>query len=345
MRFPESGAIRPKSAPSRAQQPTSPDTILPLFCNGNPMNALRAQHKTPVALLLSMLAVPFVAHASSDDYLKTYSVGNHPEVRVQTNDSSVRVVTSDTNQVEFRVHSEGVRAALGFGGQVKVDSHQSGNRVELTVTATPSFTIGIDIRRLETEVHMPKDADLLIDTHDGAIELSAINGNITIHTRDGSIKATELSGRIDLDTSDGGISAASLKGEARLHSGDGAIEADSMDGKLDASTSDGSIHVEGRFDALDVKSGDGTVAARIARGSKMTSDWRVESKEGSVRVSIPADLRANLDVSTKEGSLNVNLPVTVQGMSSRSEIRGTFNGGGPLLTVRTSDGSIHLDSI
>src|SRR6185312_7982954 len=126
------------------------------------------------------------ARANADEYVKTYSVGTHPEVRVLAGDCSVRVITSDTNQVEFRVRSEGVRAAIGVGGEVKVDSQQSGPVVELTVKTTPSVMIGFNSRRLEAEVHMPADADLQVDTHDGSVELSAVRGNIAIHSKDGS---------------------------------------------------------------------------------------------------------------------------------------------------------------
>ncbi len=291
-----------------------------------------------------MLAGAFVSRANAEEYAKTYSVGNHPEVHVQTGDSSVHVITSDTNQVAFRVRSKGLRAAVEFGGQVKVDSQQSGNRVELTVKASPTFMIGVDTMRLETEVRMPRDADLLVETDDGAVELSAVNGHITIHTKDGGIKATQLSGRIALSTSDGGITADGLKGDTWLRTNDGAIGAAGVDGKLDASTSDGSIRAEGRFDALDIKSGDGAVAARAARGSKMVSAWKVETKDGSIQLTIPTDLQADLDVSAKGGHVSVDVPVTVQGVNSKSQIRGTFNGGGPLLTVRSADGSIHLAS-
>ncbi len=305
----------------------------------------RGRHKTGVALALMVLPAASMAGADADEYARQYSVGNHPEVHVQTDESSVRVITSDTNQVSFLVRSEGIRAGIVFGGQVKVDSHQSGNRVELTVKTTPAFTMGVNNRTLKTEIRMPKDADLVIDTHDGSVELSAVNGTITVHTNDGSIKAAQLSGRIDLDTSDGGITADSLRDEARLHSSDGAIGANGIDGKLAASSSEGAIRAEGRFDSLDIKSGDGAVAARVARGSKMTSDWRVETKDGSVRLSIPSDLQANLDLSADEGRLTVELPLTVQGISSKSKIRGSINGGGPLLTVRSGDGSIRLDEI
>lgn len=284
--------------------------------------------------------------ANADEYVKTYSVGNHADVRIHADESSVRVITDEaSNKVEFRVRTEGTRVALQIGGQVQVDSHQSGDEVELSVKVAHSFTVGFNDRSIKTEVHMPQNADLLIDTHDGAVEVSAVNGHVSIHTKDGSIKAGQLSGQIELMSDDGGITADALMGDTKIHTSDGSIGVRGVDGKLDAFSKDGAIRADGRFDSLTIKSGDGTVTAHADRGSKMQSAWNVHTGDGSVHLSLPSDLQANLDINANDGHINVDLPVTVQGYHSKSQLRGTLNGGGPLLTVRSGDGSIRIDSI
>jgi hypothetical protein len=304
------------------------------------MNMLRVKHRSLAVSALMLIA--FACAANAEEYVKTYPVAHRADVRIHADESSIHVITSDSNQVEFRVRSEGI-AALQFGQQVHVDSHQSGDEVELTVKVARGITIGFNNRTLKTEVHMPRNADLLIDTHDGAVEVASIDGNITIRTKDGAIKASQLSGHIELNTGDGGINVDGLKGESRLHTGDGSVDLLNIDGKLQAASGDGSIHVEGRFDSLDISSGDGSVSARVARGSRMSSPWKVRTKDGSVRLALPPDLQANLDVSTRDGHIASDLPVTVHGDIGRSQVQGTLNGGGPLLTVHTGDGAIRLN--
>src|SRR5262249_54391246 len=304
------------------------------------MNMLRAMDPSLAVSALALMS--FACAANAEEYLKTYSVAHRADVHVLADESSIRVITSDSNQVEFRVRSEGI-AALQFGGQVHVDSHQNGDEVELTVKVAPGVTIGFNNRRLKTEVHMPRNADLLIDTHDGAVEVATIDGNITIRTKDGSIKGSQLSGHIELNTGDGGINVDGLKGDSRLHTGDGSVDLVNIDGKLQAASGDGAIHVEGRFDSLDLRSGDGSVSARVARGSRMFSPWNVQTKDGSVRLALPPDLQADLDVSTRDGHIATDLPVTVHGNIGRAQVQGTLNGGGPLLTVHTGDGAIRLN--
>jgi hypothetical protein len=296
---------------------------------------------THCAVIL-MIALATQAHA--DDYEKSYTVTGPASVRVKVDDSSVRVITSDTNQVEFRVVSKGF-SAVEIGGKLHIDSQQNGNEVQLTVRFSSRFVIGFSNRRLATEVRMPKNADLQLETSDGRVELSELNGNIVVHTSDGSIKASQLGGSIDLHSSDGDITADALSGTFKLRSSNGKIAAAHLDGKCEVSTSDGSIQVSGRFDALDVKSSDGAVTARAEPGSKLTSMWSITTTDGRIDVEIPKDTQANLDASTRDGHISFGLPVTMQGDIGQKSIKGLINGGGPTLFIHSGDGSIRLDGI
>lgn len=293
----------------------------------------------PGAFLLTLM---LVSQAHAEEYVKSYTVSGPSTVRVKVDDSSVHVVTSDTNQVEFRVTSQGF-SAVEIGGKLHIDSQQNGNDVELNVRLASRVVIGFSNKRLSTEVRMPKNANLQIDTSDGRVELADLNGNITVHTSDGAITASKLSGAIELRTRDGDISADALSGSFKLHSGDGKINATGLDGKCDISTSDGSIHAAGRFDSLDLKSSDGPVTARAEPGSKLASMWSIATKDGHVDVDIPKDLQANLDASTGDGRITLGLPVSMQGDIGKKSVHGTLNGGGPTLFIHTGDGSIRLN--
>jgi len=295
----------------------------------------------PCALLLSAaLASP----ANAEEYVKAYTVAGRANVVVHVDDSSVHVVTSDSNQVEFRVLSEGF-SAINIGGKLHVDSQQNGDQVELTVRVNHGVTIGINTTRLSTEVRMPRNADLQLQTSDGRVEVSDLNGNISVHTSDGGIKVSQLSGAIDIGSKDGGIDARALTGTVKLRSGDGRIDGTQLDGKYDVSTRDGRIRLDGRFDALDIKSGDGSVTASAGPGSKMSTNWSIATSDGGIDVSIPRDFKANLDASTRDGHISLGMPVSVEGDLGKSKVRGTINGGGPTLYIHTGDGTIHLNGI
>jgi DUF4097 and DUF4098 domain-containing protein YvlB len=285
-------------------------------------------------------AVAFAPRASATDWSKNYTVSGRANVRIDTNDGAVRVSTSDSKAVEFRVEYEGYE----LDKNLHIETRQNGDQVELVarVTGHWGFSWGGRGRRLRIEVRMPKDADLNAHTGDGSVEASSINGNVTVQTGDGSIRANSLTGTIDLHTNDGSINVDTLKGDIRLHTGDGSIEARELDGKLNADSGDGHVRIAGRFEALNVKTGDGSVDTHVLPGSKMATSWNIRTGDGSVDLSLPGDFQANIDASTGDGHISVGLPVTVEGTFSNSQLHGKMNGGGQSLTVHTGDGSIRL---
>jgi DUF4097 and DUF4098 domain-containing protein YvlB len=111
---------------------------------------------------------------------------------------------------------------------------------------------------------------------------------------------------------------------------------------VDASSGDGHIKLDGRLDQLNVKTGDGSINARIQPGSKIASSWTIHTGDGSVDITLPPDLQANIDASTNDGHISLGIPVTVEGTFSNSQIHGKMNGGGQPLTIHTGDGSIRL---
>jgi hypothetical protein len=320
------------------------DTVRTQPVGHRPMNMQMSVTKGTVVTAAFVLMILTSSARAADEYVKSYTVAGPAKVRVKVDDSRVRVITSDSNQVEFRVTSEGF-CAICTGGQLHMDSQQNGNEVQLTVQQSTRVALLLNTKRLFTEVRMPKNADLELTTGDGRVELAELNGSIRVRTSDGSITASQLSGSIDLRSNDGHINARALTGTFNLHSGDGRITATELDGKCEIFTRDGAIHLAGRFDSLDVRSSDGAVAARAEAGSKMASAWNITTKNGRVDVDVPRDLQANLDASTDDGHISLGLPVSMQGDISKKTVRGVINGGGPLLSIHSGDGSIRLNAL
>src|SRR5438552_3605713 len=186
----------------------------------------------------TLLAASAVA-AHAEDVTKSFTVSGRANVRVETNDGSVRVTTGDSKQVEFRVEYRGYE----LGKNLRVEAHQDGDKVEMTarVTGHWGFTFGHNSRGLHIEVRMPREADLQVETGDGAVQAESINGTVNVHTGDGSVRAYSLNGTIDLHTNDGSITVENLKGNVRLRTGDGSIEARNLDGRVEADSGEGQI--------------------------------------------------------------------------------------------------------
>jgi hypothetical protein len=296
--------------------------------------------KLAIALILMLSVAVLAPRAQAEDWTKSYTISGRAQVKVDTNDGAVQIYTGDTKQVDFRVLYDGYE----MNKTLHVDSRQDGDSVQINarVNGHWGFSWGNNHRNIRIEVHMPKDADLQIDTGDGSVTTQSVNGKVKIHTGDGSVRAQEVSGDVDIDTGDGSITVDGAKGDIRLRTGDGHIDARNLDGKVDAMSGDGHIKLDGRLDALSVKTGDGSIDARLQPGSKVNSSWSIRTGDGSVDIVLPADLQANIDASTNDGHISLGIPVTVEGTFSNSQIHGKMNGGGQPLVIHTGDGSIRL---
>jgi DUF4097 and DUF4098 domain-containing protein YvlB len=286
-----------------------------------------------------LLVVGFASSASAEEYVKSYPVTGRASVRVNADNAGVRITTSDASKVDFDVKYE------NWGSDTpKIDSHQDGNVTELTVrTANRPWWGTFARRELSIEVHMPKTGDLSVETSNGGVDVSSVNGSVVVHTSNGGIRAEQITGKVDVGSTNGGITLTALRGAVKAGTTNGAIRAGGIDGQCELSTTNGSVHVTGRLDALRVSSGNGSVVAEAEAGSTVASDWSIRTTNSSVNLAVPRDLKANFDASTSNGHVTMDLPG--EASRSESEVRTALNGGGHVVTVRTTNGAIHLRGI
>ena len=66
----------------------------------------------------------------------------------------------------------------------------------------------------------------------------------------------------------------------------------------------------------------------------------MQTSDGDIDILIAATAAMTIDFRVSDGDINVGLPIL--GRIRRDSLRGDLNGGGPTLSVRTSDGDIVL---
>ena len=102
--------------------------------------------------------------------------------------------------------------------------------------------------------------------------------------------------------------------------------------------------VRGIQGALRGEAGSGDITAE----GTQTGTWEIRTGSGNVHVRLPANAAFDADISTSSGTLDMDAPITmtVQGrvQETRKAIHGKVRGGGPLLTVRTGSGDIHIQN-
>jgi DUF4097 and DUF4098 domain-containing protein YvlB len=275
-------------------------------------------------LLTIMMMLVTVAPAVSDDqWTKSFDVDGASKLRIETSDANIRVEPWDKGAIEVRVTTRGWQ----IGGKgLRITDSQNGNEVTIEVRF-PSLTFSIGNRSVDIEVHVPRESALDLHTGDGNVSINGITGNVRLRSGDGNIDVRNVKGDLTADT------------------GDGNVTIDAVDGTLHATTGDGDIDVSGRFDTLEVRTGDGRIDARALPGSKVSSNWNLQSGDGNLTLRIPDGLAAEVELHTGDGHIDLGVPLAIYGRLEQKTIHGKLNGGGAALTLRTGDGSIRLEKL
>ena len=281
-------------------------------------------------LALSILLLTAAAASAQSDRVwdKSYPVTGEPTLFVSTSDSHLNIHSCGACQT-VHIHVSAENTSLS---RYNLEENQSGSTVHFSLKE--KMRVGVHFDRhssVQVEVETPGKLTLDAGCGDGNLTAADLHGSLTIHTSDGRQELTGLSG------------------DLKLHSSNGHLTVRNASGSLEARSSDGSQDISGAFTSLQLHSSDGPITIELAEGSKLSSDSRIESSDGSVTLRLPKTFQAELAISASDGKVESTLPLVVEGFSSKDNsghsIRGKFNGGGPLLTIHTSDGSVHLSAL
>ena len=190
----------------------------------------------------------------------------------------------------------------------------------LTKSLTGSIKADTSGGNMEFEgVHGPIDAE----TSGGHIAVTACEGAIDIETSGGRIEANGGSGSLSARTSGGAITAKDFAGDTKVETSGGKLELTNIGGKLSGETSGGSIF-----------------AVLI---SPVPGDVVLKTSAGSIAVVAPSSVALSVDAETSAGSVTSDLPIAAA-RNGNERLKGTINGGGKALILRTGAGSIAIKS-
>lgn len=187
---------------------------------------------------------------------------------------------------------------------------------------------------------VPKSIEVDLHTSGGYIEVDGIEGEVAARTSGGHMKLANIGGQVKAHTSGGSITATELRSEADLSTSGGRIKVDSIAGNSKLKTSGGSISATGVNGPLEAKTSGGSINASFPGG--IDADTVLRTSGGGITAKLPQGEQFYLNARTSGGGVNTEFPITMTGEIKRSQAEGPVNGGGPLLELRTSGGSINV---
>lgn len=298
-----------------------------------------------VALLLfvSLIYSESIAKKRLDDpFLKKSFNLSSGELYVSTSGGSIRVEGGNASKVEVEMyvksnkHSDSkMREILEEDYEITIE--KSGSRVEAIAKRTGKSWSwnGISISFV---VYTPEDFACDLNTSGGSLKISGVSGRShELKTSGGSITGEDMSGNLEARTSGGSITIRDFVGDLDAKTSGGSIKLEDIKGDINATTSGGGIRIDDVQGEVYATTSGGGINADI---TKLDNQLVLKTSGGSVRATIPSGLGLDLDLRGNRVNTSLN---NFSGESKSDRVKGTVNGGGILVQLSTSGGSVNLD--
>jgi DUF4097 and DUF4098 domain-containing protein YvlB len=302
------------------------------------------------AAVLCVLAASTMCAARAPDgtFQKTLQVNGPAELQVLTHSGDVTVRNGPAGRVSITgkifVGSWHLFGSSLDGKQAVVEElqknppiQQSGNIIHIDYISQRNVAI-------DYEITVPADTSLTTKTGSGDQTVEGLERGAQLESGSGDFRLRDIKGEVHLRTGSGDVEAERVAGAFEGEAGSGDIRLEELGGgNVRAQTGSGNVEVRGVNGSLEVQTGSGDVTAE----GSIAGGWELHTGSGDVRLHLPADAAFDLEAATSSGDVIVDHPVTmtVQGnvQHERKSVSGKVHGGGPLLSVHTGSGDVHIE--
>jgi putative adhesin len=299
----------------------------------------------PAIALVVLLACSFAAASTPQGtFEKTFQVSGPVDLEVQTHSGDITVRSGPSGSVSIRG-----KIYVGdhwlFGSRhtdvSDIEQHpplrQDGNSIRIDYVNARDISV-------DYEITVPEETTIRSHSGSGDQTIEGTRGNLDLQSGSGDVRLSRITGEVHLQTGSGNVRARQIAGAVRGGAGSGDIEVEETGaGEVDLHTGSGNITARGIQGAFHAEAGSGDITGE----GTQTGSWEIRTGSGNVHVRLPGNAAFDANLSTSSGTLDVDAPVTmtVQGrvQETRKQIVGKVRGGGPLLTVRTGSGDIHIE--
>ena len=299
-----------------------------------------------VAIALAAMFICIAAFASTPQgtFDKTFQVSGSVNLEVQTHSGDIIVRSGPAGSVSIRGKifvSDHWLAGNRHSEVAEIEQNpplrQDGNSIHIDYVNARDISV-------DYEITVPADTTVRAHTGSGDQTIEGVHGNADLESGSGDMRLSQLTGEIRVQSGSGNVKARQIAGPVRGGAGSGDIEVEeTAAGDIDLHTGSGNVTVRGIQGAFRAEAGSGDI---IAEGTQ-TGGWDIRTGSGNVHVRLPANAAFDADISTNSGTLDISAPITmtVQGrvQETRKHIAGKVRGGGPLLSLRTGSGDIHIE--
>lgn len=215
---------------------------------------------------------------------------------------------------------------IGPNGRVELDN--TNGLVEVLATDSPEVQVRAErIARANTDdaaKQLLKQVQIKENVTPGLIRLETVLPSGTGFGNRGEVRyylKVPAHVSVRLHNTNGQIRVDGIKGAVRVETTNGGVRGRDLSGPIEASTTNGGVDLE--VNAL----ADGGI--------------RATTTNGGVSLTIPENAKARLKATCVHGGVNVS-GLTVEGENGQKLVDGKVNGGGPAISLETTNGGIRI---
>jgi DUF4097 and DUF4098 domain-containing protein YvlB len=310
--------------------------------------------RLPFLALAAVSLIPFQSGCEFDDFggsfdryhedfQYSYNLKSGGRLSVESFNGAVEILGWEKDSVQITGTKYASRPDLLK--ELKVETRADDNSVVIR-TVRPSGWHGGAGAKYSIRVPFKVQLDR-ISTSNGAIRVEDVQGRVRLESSNGGIRLRKVEGRVEGRTSNGGIESDGLTGDATLHTSNGGIRLDGVAGALDAETSNGGVHVRlGKpkpNEPVRLASSNGGIDLEIEELDN--NQIHASTSNATITVRLPAAVKARLRASTSNGGISTDFDVTTHGSMGKNFLEGDINGGGTLIDLSTSNGTIKVQKL
>jgi hypothetical protein len=291
------------------------------------------------------IGIALNAHAGSglrDEITDSFAVKPGGTLSFDSYLANLEITTSDTDTLRadftraFKVST--AQEADALRQKLNVEMTKTDNDVKVTVRWAGDRN-DRELRKVSVNfrIAMPRKFNLDLRTV-GSARVADLDGTVKAVMRGGSIQFHSVNGPVTARTDGGSISLRDVGGDLDATSNGGSVAVGRVNGKVTARANGGSVAIDEATDAIDARAAGGSVAAYISKQPR--SDSKLIAEAGNVELRLPESIAINIDASCIAGRLSSDFTFT--GHRDEERLKGTINGGGPLVMVRASAGNVSI---
>jgi hypothetical protein len=244
----------------------------------------------------------------------------------QTHNGYIDITGTDVTQCNLTAtiiaKADTEETAQKLAEEVKVELVPSGDKLTAKIekpTLAPKECISVNL-----DVTVPNQTSTDLATHNGALRIKNLTGQIKGTTHNGRVTAEEISGTTELKTHNGEVACKEVAGDTQLQTHNGSVICKEASGDINLRTHNGNAK------------------ALYATTAPSVCNISIVTHNGSASLTAPPNLSAKVEGSTHNGSISTDLPITVTGKIGRKKLSGTIGTGEGQLYLETHNGSISI---